>query len=189
MYAGGKLYASRIETLSLKANSVRSLSEKMSKIDPLDRVVPPEITNDFALEELEIAKGLAANPPATPWANASEGPLWSFSPREEYIWDTRDRELGELPETLTQQFLRVDVTDDPWGGPGFDTWTLNSRPSGGLRMGTNGGFGSWETLYQPDTSDGSSLREPSTVDPKDIPALKLTWTGSGRMKIKTLKRS
>ena len=189
MYSGGKLYASRIETLSLKANSVRSLSEKMSKIKPEDRVVPPEITNDFALEELEVAKGLAADPPPIPWENASEGPLWSFSPREEYIWDARDRELGEMPETLTQQYLRVDVTDDPWGGPGFDTWTLNSRPSGGLRMGTGGGFGSWETLYQPDTSDGSSLRTPSAQDPKDIPALKLTWTGSGRMKIKTLKRA
>jgi hypothetical protein len=189
MYSGGKLYASRIESLSIKSNSVRSLSEKMSKIKPEDRVVPPEITNEHALEEIDIAKGLAANPPPIPWENASEGPLWSFSPREEYLWDARDRELGEMPETLTQQYLRVDVLGDPWGGAGYDTWTLDTRPAGGIRMAPGGGFGSWETLYQPDTSEGSSLRTPSFQDPKTMPALKLAWTGSGQMKIKTLKRS
>ena len=106
---------------------------------------------------------------------------------DEYIWDPRDREPGEVPETLTQQYLRVDVEDDPWKGPGFEEWSLASKPSGSVRMTKTGGFGYWETVYQPDTS-GDKLREPSSKVPKNMQPLVINWTGAGKMKIKALKR-
>ena len=186
-FKGGKLYVSRIETMSIKANGLQGLSEHVAKIDPEDKVVKPEIDNEKAEEELVKAKDLPANPPKIPWEATSEGPEWRFSLMDEYIWDPRDREPGEVPETLTQQYLRVDVTDDPWGGPGYETWSLASRPSASVRMTKTGGFGYWETSYQPDTS-GDKLREPSAQAPKDMQPLVINWSGAGKIKIKSLKR-
>ncbi len=187
MYSYGKLFASRIETLSLKSDRVRSYTEKMSKFGPQGGVVPPEITNTFAVEKLEEAKLLPQEPPKVPWESVSEGPEWGFSPQEEYLWDSRDREPGEQPETLTQQYLRVDVSggEDQWGGPGYGSWSLDTRPSGGVRMSTEGGFGSWETLYKPDTS-GGKLRKPA---PKPTEPMTLSWEGGGKLTIQYLKRS
>jgi hypothetical protein len=151
-------------------------------------VEKPEMSNEFALEELEKSKELASTPPVIIWESVSEGPVWGFSIKEEYIWDARDREPGEIPETLTQQYLRVDVTDDPWKGAGYVTWKLDTKPPSGVRLGTTWGFGSWETSYQPDTT-GDKLREPSTKRPSDMGPLKLEWKGKGKIEIKALKRS
>jgi hypothetical protein len=185
---GGKVYCSALESKSVKTNSVSALSEHVAKREPDDLVEKPELTYEFAIEELGKAKALAGMPPKIPWESASEGPKWGFSIKEEYIWDTRDREPGERPETLTQQYLRVDVTDDPWKGAGYVTWKLDTKPPRGVRLGTTGGFGSWETSYQPDT-EGDKLREPSTKRPSNMDPLKLEWKGKGKIEIKALKRS
>lgn len=189
MFQGGKLYVTRIETLSLKSNSVSSLSDKMAKFKPEKKVVPPAVTNDAAIEALERAKDLAKNPPTVPWANALEGPQWGFSAPEEYVWDTRDQEVGEVAETLTQQYLRLDVSSgDAWSGPGYETWSLSAVPAGGLRMKKTGGFGSWETSYRASDS-GANLRTPSAENPKDMDPLVIQWEAAGKLTMKALKRS
>jgi hypothetical protein len=117
----------------------------------------------------------------------SAGPLWSFSQAAEYLWDDRDDEPGALPETLTQQYLRLDVTgDDQWGGEGYEPWPWD-RAISGRRVRPSGGFGYGAVLYR--ASDlGDNLREPSATEPAALGAFEVTWQRNKTFSFLSLKR-
>jgi hypothetical protein len=166
-----------------------SLKKHFNHILPLKTPVEaPTGADEDETELLTNAKRARSNPPALPWGVSSAGPEWAFPPKEEYIWDPREKAKGAVPETLTQQYLRLDAeTSDPdrWGGPGYSEWELRSTLDG-KRTGKKGGFGFYEMQYQADDS-GEDLRTPSTTPPAEI-NLVTSWRPRPKFAIQFLKR-
>ena len=215
-YKGGKFFAALMETFSLKSEIIRN--RKIGPITPIPDPQPKEtlkqhfnhtipLPDDEVIEiipntnvdgtiALASSKRLAAAPPPLPWVSPSAGPLWSFSPAAEYLWDDRDDEPGALAETLTQQYLRLDVTmgEDQWGGNGYEPWAWN-RAISGPRTRPTGGFGFGSVLYRA-SDEGESLREPSTTEPSEpsttepseLGAFEVRWLRNKNFNFLSLKR-
>lgn len=122
-----------------------------------------------------------------PWSSASVGPVWEFSPPTEYHWDKRDEERGSLVESLTQQYLRLDVTDgDMWHGAGYDTWTWAANALPGPRVGKAGGFGTNCRVYA--CNSGYNLHTPSPRPLEDMTGDTSPGWSVTAPSMKTLKR-
>lgn len=152
-----------------------------------------EAPDGMSTEQEEIVKEtalLSASAPTLPWLSSSDGPVFSFPGKEEYIWDDREEVAGCIPETLTQQYLRLDadtVGTDRWGDAGYEDWNLRNS-IGGVRTARQGGFGNYELHYKAN-DDGASLYEPSPTLPEDMTLPESKWTPKLTFTLKTLKRS
>jgi hypothetical protein len=203
----GKLWASTIEAANVNANNISgkekgpetplpdpspssSVKKHFNHINVLRTPVTTP-TGGNAEEQALLAAASAAKTqgPPLPWGGPSLGPVWAFPPKEEYLWDTREKTKGAIPETLTQQYLRLDAaTSDPdrWGGLGYSDWEIRSKIVG-TRTGPLGGFGHYELQYQADDF-GEPLRVPSETEPKDMEKIETSWRPRAKFAIKYLKR-
>ena len=126
-----------------------------------------------------------------PWPNSFAGPRWGFPSASEYVWDFREAgEVGAVAESLTQQYLRLDVPDgeDRWGGTGYEDWDLGSLKLSGTRIRSGGGFGSQESQYKAD-DQGEDLHKASETAPENTPKMKISWTRKPTFNLRTLKRA
>lgn len=205
-FSNGKLTVALLQSKMVQSNSLQGL-----KIGPMpdpdapttravprhlnhigilkdaDRIELTEGDNDAAKKALEFAKGQDIRKTPSQWTRSSEGALWSFPPPEEYSWDSREETKGAFVESLTQQYLRSDVTDDIWGGAGYETWTWASNTGAtGIRMGDyKAGFGSGAVVYR--SKSGENLHAPSNADPVSLGNVSLSWNIEP-FSMKTLKR-
>jgi hypothetical protein len=116
---------------------------------------------------IQNTKDIIYSPSDVPWKNNTEGTDWRYPPATEYVWKNREESAGGIPETLTQQYLRLDVdhgSDDRWGGPGWGDWNVKTSLAG-RRTESPSGFGYYEPLYSADDS-GLPLREPVGIAPR-----------------------
>jgi hypothetical protein len=192
----GELWCPNLSATRFSSNSIRGPergagSERhFNHIDKLPTpVTPPAGADADSQELLSEAKIDVARGADLPWESPVSGPAWAFPPKSEYVWDGREKSKSAIPETLTQQYLRLDADaeeSDRWDGNGYKDWNLRSVLRG-KRTGTRGGFGYYELQYQADDS-GESLREPSDIEPSDMQNLVTSWRPRPRFAIKALKR-
>jgi len=123
------------------------------------------------------------------WCRKNEGPEWGFSEKSEYLWDTREEYKSAVPETLTQQYLRLDNENDNgpdiWGGAGYERWALRNRIQG-PRTKRPGGFGFYEDQLRA-SNKGKSLRTPSNQNPKNTSKPEIQWSPA-KFRIQSLIR-
>lgn len=151
---------------------------------------PPEGATDTQKELMAAAAMLPSAPAMLPWKSSVDGPLWAFPPSEEYVWDNREKTEGGLPETLTQQHLRLDALTSPtdrWGGAGYKTWSLKTGISG-RRIKSSGGFGANELLYRA-SDEGESLHAPSSTPPSGFADVQIEWKPIISPTLQVLKRA
>ena len=186
LWRSGVLFAQNIQTLSMNANRVASRSGSVFMLsEPVDR---PEIDDEPLAELLAVSRTYPQRIPRLMWLGSSSGPLWSFSPISEYIWDVRERIVATIPETVTQQTIRVDAVDgeDFWGGNGWVSWRMDDKIEG-KRLRNKAGFGSFEKLALADTS-GEHPGGVSSKNPKDMELPEFSWTADSALKLHRLKR-
>lgn len=170
----------------------QQLKQHVNHIDVFpNNVIPaaPIGASTAQVNAMTAASSLVSSSPVLPWQSSSDGPLWSFPPVEEYVWDNREKTGGGIPETLTQQFLRLDALTSPndqWGGAGYSSWSLNTTVSG-KRIRASGGFGSHEIVYRA-SDEGENLHIPSESLPSAFSNVKIEWTPVSDASIKVLKR-
>ncbi len=202
-FSGGKLSVSTMQSNLVQSNSLqgpkigpmpdpdqpasRPVGRHLNHIGFLrEPVVLTEGENEDGKKALEFAKGQDIRKTPSQWTRSSEGSLWSFPPPEEYSWDSREETQGALVESLTQQYLRSDVTDDMWGGAGYETWTWSGTGPSGLRMGDyKVGFGSGAMVYR--SKSGEDLHKPSSSSLDSFGNVDLSWNIEP-FTMKTLKR-
>lgn len=174
-------------------NPTQSLKPHLNHIDAFPANSPPDIPTGLTDDQKRLvarASLLSVLPPGLPWYGDNDGPLWGFPEKEEYVWDNREKTDGGIPETLTQQFLRLDADVTPldrWGGGGYKDWNMRTIISG-KRIRASGGFGQHELLYRA-SDEGHNLHEPSAAAPEDFSDVKIEWNPSGNPQIKVLKRA
>jgi hypothetical protein len=201
---GNTLWCSRIESNTSSSNRFlgpergpqiptpdpqpkKSIKIHFNHIDRLQSPVgTPEGGSAESRKALSEAIQLAAKGPDLPWGNPSEGPEWAFPLREEYAWDDREKTLGLIPETLTQQYLRLDAEGDRWGGGGYENWDIREKVIG-PRTKVDGGFGYYELQYKA-SDHGDSLHKPSSDAPAATKKVITNWTAKEKFTIKSLKR-
>lgn len=145
--------------------------------------------NMSGLKALSFATGTMSGSSYVPVLSAEQGPVWKFLDRTEYYWDGREDKAGALSETLTQQYLRLDVTDgDLWQGNGYDEWNWGETLTGYTRVEEAAGYGFQASVYQ--SSTGNNLHAPLSYDPTDPAAFstELSWEATDTFKFKFLKR-
>lgn len=171
VYKGGRLFATIVESMANISNAHINLSGQCGKRkDPVER---PEFDNEQANENLKEAIRLISEGPELEWDNRAEGPLWYFCPAEQYLQDDGDGAPGGKPETITQQYIRL---DNPQTGNGYTNWDLRIRLTG-TRTRAEGGFGNQESLMQA-SSEGSNLHAPATGDSSTFSEITLAWSGA-----------
>jgi len=221
---GGKLFCAQFEAALIDANAIRtvksggtapvpdpqpneSIKTHYNHVYALPdnvKVEQPTNENTNALASIARAKRLINSTPAIPWANAQTGPSWGFPDGGEYVWDLRDGDANVVPETVTQQYIRLDVVGfdesgepkessdtDYWDGDGYQLWNISTGSTlAGKQPRTKaaGGFGLRET--QAKANDvGEDLHKPSNVDPADMPLPELKWLRKDKFSMFFLKRS
>lgn len=215
--AHGQLYCWNIRSKILDATTIRGgevgpivpypdpqpdlpMKRHFNHIMTLDEdVEAPDPPADSIIEALEEAIEVSGVPPELPWDTAYGGPRWGYPENSEYAWDGRENVAGLVPETITQQNLRLDDTiknpsgGDPavdrWGGPGYEDWIVYETLSG-PRVEARGGFGANEIQYQA-SDEGEALHKLSTTPAKDTQTVETSWLpkgGTGQWKMKVLKR-
>ena len=204
---GTKLWCDTVESMALSSNRIqgpergpqevrpdpdpsRSVKKHFNHIDKLLAPIATPTGGDTA-ERAVMAEALklVSKDPDLPWGEPSEGPEWAFPPKEEYAWDDREKAVGAIPETLTQQYLRLDAVtsgDDRWGGLGYADWEIREKIIG-TRTNAASGFGYYDLQYQADDS-GESLHAPSPTAPADMPEIETSWRPRDKFTIKYLKR-
>ena len=206
-FRNGKLWCDTVEAARLNSNSIhgpeqgprtpnpdpdpsKSVKRHLNHINVL--ATPVEVPDGGDAEERELvatAKAAKTQAPELPWGSPGLGPEWAFPPKEEYLWDAREKVKGAVPETLTQQYLRLDAetsSPDRWGGMGYSDWAIRGT-IGGPRTSPRGGFGYYELQYQAD-DEGESLHTPSPTAPTDMEEMKTSWRPRDKFVIKHLKR-
>lgn len=204
---GGRLWVDALDTDRVNANGIygpergpsipdpdlrplESLKPHLNHINKLTAPVEKPADVDAATKAtVAAAKLRAVGGLVTPWGSPGAGPEWSFPGKEEYAWDPREKVKGVVPETLTQQYLRLDavVTNpDRWGGLGYGDWDVRHQISG-PRTHRSGGFGYYELQYQADDA-GESLHAPSATAPADMEKMKTSWRPRAKFTLKCLKR-
>jgi hypothetical protein len=106
------------------------------------------------------------------------------------VWDKREKSEGGIPETLTQQHLRLDAVTTPtdrWGGVGYKTWSIKTSISG-VRIKNSGGFGAHELLYRA-SDTGESLHAPSATQPSGFSDVQIEWKPIINPTLQALKRA
>lgn len=172
IYKGGKLFATRIEAFSMSANAMTNMSGKVGKRKEDDPVEAPAMDNTNANENLATAIDLISQGPDVPWSSRAEGPEWYFCQASEYLRDGRDGAPGGRPETLTQQYLRQDLS----GSTDYEVWNLKLSLTG-RRTQSVGCFGNQETLFRA-SDEGDNLHAASTKDPADFSTIDIQWSGN-----------
>lgn len=199
---GETLWADSIEAQNISGNAIKGpevgprstgadqVAPHLNHINELKQpLVPLDGASPSQEEAATEAVKLSHTGPEIPWDGSSDGPEWSFSEKSEYVWDSREKVVGGIPETLTQQYLRLDaaLTDpDKWKGPGYEDWNFDSYMLVGDRTSDKGGFGFYEPQFQA-SSDGEDLRVPSPTAAKDTPTVTPKWDPR-LFSIKALKR-
>lgn len=217
---GGKLFASMIDSLQLSANTIlgSEVGPNVPTPDPMPDVTlkphynhigtlasllqTPAGADDAQKAAVKAAGDLSSSPPDIPWTSASDGPMWGFGESTEYIWDDREEFVGSMPETLTQQYLRLDQeltaaekeklelpasAQDRWGKLGYETWNLRVRLEG-MRTNPSAGFVHF-TDQLIASNAGDKLSEPSVKPPGEFANPVVSWNLRGGFKIQALKRS
>lgn len=205
----GRLWCDTVRTSKVEANAifgpergpkvpipdlqfVMPLKKHLNHVDvlktPVD--VPPDMDADDQAK-LWLTSLDASLPPSQflPWGSSTSGPNWAFPVKDEYAWDAREKARGSLPETLTQQYLRLDATlssPDHWGGAGYSDWDIR-RELTGPRTSRQSGFGYYELQYKADDA-GEPLRVPSSTPPAEMTEASVSWQPKDKFSIKYLKR-
>jgi len=156
----GALSVGSVVTNSVRANTVTDGAD----VDPPAAI---DVADATIIQESKEAK------PTLTWVGSQVGPQWSFQTTAEYIWDTREKSPSAIPETLTQQYLRLDTPSDTWGGNGWDTWTLNDTLEG-YRTRKKAGFGSFEKQLRAN-DEGEDLHAVSGTELADTIQPEFTW--------------
>lgn len=194
----GKLWCQQIDGNTIRSNSFKGPDRRdptsnsyRNYIDTLPTgttVEAPTGASDEEQVSLAYSVQLASTTPALPWDGSSDGPVWSFPSAREYMWDSREVIAGAVPETITQQYLRLDNEDseDQWGGNGYLVWDLRSVPTGS-RTAKTAGFGGSEKQYQADDS-GENLHAPSNTEPKNMSVPASSWRPKSKFSIRALRR-
>lgn len=202
----GVLWCETVDTMKVRSNEIFGpergpkvlISDAGSTLllkrhfNHIDTLKSPVREASGAAEEdkaaLQAAKTAMGTPPALPWGNTTAGPEWSFPAKTEYVWDTREKAAGAVPETLTQQYLRLDATGttDQWAGPGYGDWEVRREPTG-PRTARRGGFGYYELQYKADDA-GENLHVPSPTAAKDMTEPVVSWRPKDKFTMKYLKR-
>lgn len=206
IFRNGKLWCKALESDQVEANALRGpeVGPEAPKPDPTPKealrphfnhvgtltsaIATPAAADAEALALATSARASRASLPVLPWVTPSGGPKWSFPAREEYIWDTREKAAGVIPETLSQQYLRLDgpVGVDRWGGAGYTDWNVRLG-IGGPRTNSRGGFGYYELQYQA-SDEGESLHAPSATPAADLGNVVVEWKPKSQFSIRALKR-
>lgn len=169
-----------------------SLKQHVNHIDVFANNVAPPSPGGATTAQVDFMRAVASTaalPPNVPWSNPSDGPLWGFPDSTEYVWDNREKTPAGIPETLTQQHLRLDaVTDqgDRWGGDGYVDWLMDSKVVG-TRIRPSGGFGSYEVCYRA-SDEGDSLHAPAAKRAELFSDVKIEWRPVSNPAMKALRR-
>lgn len=198
----GVLHVNAIQTNNIKSNYISGPEVGPRSTGP--KSVEPHINhvyknsgdievkegeNEDGIDVRDYAASRDANEPQVPWKAANDGPEWKFSPDSEYSWDPRDETKGALTQTLTQQYLTLDVQSgqDPWGGNGYRSWNWASGTLTGRRTARQMGFGYKSVAYK--TTTGSNLHVPTSQSASAIQSASqsLNWQ-AGSVTFKALER-
>ena len=186
LWRGGILYAQNIQSLSVNANRVASRSGNTFQLsEPVER---PEVNDSELTELLSSSRALSQQLPVLMWPIPTAGPTWSFPQQSEYVWDIRERIAATIPETVTQQTIRVDSVADQdfWGGNGWVQWNMNTQLDG-KRLRSKAGFGSFERKAVANTT-GEQPGGVSSTAPKNMELPEFTWEAESPLSIFRLKR-
>jgi hypothetical protein len=168
------------------------LKNHLNHIDAFVDDTPPATPAGASVSQrilLAEAAALSSAAPDLAWTSSAGGPLWGFPSRDEYVWNNREKTAAGVPETLTQQYLRLDADMGPpdrWGGPGYADWRLR-LPVTGTRIRESGGFGYHEILYRA-SDTGENLHVPSSSAASSFNDVNIEWRPTTNAVMKTLKR-
>ena len=201
----GHVRATTVAALSMAANSMfngkvgpltdpddpaSDVGQHLNHVGVLDSPVPAVAagTDLAGVSALVLASGSSIRARLSPWTSSSDGPRFSFPPASEYYWDTRSEEAGVDPQTVTQQYLTLDVSADPWEGPGYGSWTMSAFSIPGPRVGLTAGFGTGRRLFV--TERGEALRVPSDKSHADrmTATSQADWISKSGVAFRFLKR-
>lgn len=203
VFKGQQLWVPRIKTYTLKANTARSrenargghyckrryIRPHKNHVHVLRRAVTqPKGLNPKQAAFLEEAIVNRREHPADEelcdrgnltWKRPSQGPRWSFADIDEYVWDAREEYASAVPETLTQQYLRLDQAEespggDRWGGAGYTKWAVRNRIKG-RRTDRPGGWGFYNQQLRA-SNKGKPLRQPSPQKAKNTQQPVISWS-------------
>lgn len=163
----------------------------MNHINVLTKEVPdvPAGRDVSGIHALAFATGSAIRASISPWTNSNDGPLFSFQPPAEYYWDERDEETGVMPQTITQQFLTLDVKDaDPWGKYGYGSWTMDAYYAPGPRVGSMSGYGTNRRLFVCETGEALRAASSQTPDARVKAVEDADWVSKSGVAFRFLKR-
>jgi hypothetical protein len=169
------------------------LKSHLGHIDVFYNNTPPDAPEGATPAQVELiaeTRKLLSTQPELPWDGPNDGPKWAFPPKEEYVWDNREETDAGVPETLTQQYLRLDIPDvdtlDRWGGVGYKDWALR-RGITGKRIKESGGFWRHEILYRA-SDTGENLHAPSDAAATAFDDVPVEWMPVSTPSMKALKR-
>ena len=168
------------------------LKSHLNHIDTFLNNTPPATPAGASLAQRILLAEAAALPSEAAdlaWTSSAGGPLWGFPSREEYVWNNREKTSAGVPETLTQQYLRLDADMGPpdrWGGPGYADWRLRMTVKGD-RIRESGGFGYHEILYRA-SDTGENLHAPSINAASSFSDVNIEWRPTTDAVMKALKR-
>jgi hypothetical protein len=169
-------------------NHIQILREKVGEVKDIATMTEVAIMARATL--------LASYRPDLPWQTSQDGPEWAFPGKDEYAWDTREEIKGAIPETITQQHLRLDDSTknpsgaptpvDRWGGAGYLDWDLKNTLVG-KRTKSQGGFGTSEVVFTA-SDQGDDLHKPTENAAKDTTPVVRAWNPKPTFIMKILKR-
>jgi len=193
----GQVFVDRVKANQVDANALagpelfgvgvfggESVPQHTNHINVLN--APVEAPAFAAPELIDLAAEAAVAQPERRWQGAQDGPRIRFSPGSEYAWDRSEPIPGSVPETLTQQYLRLDAADSPL----YEAWPVHLfRFDAAPRTDTSsGGFATHEDHVRA-SDTGEALRSPSASDLRSMSPPPSEWVPKAeRFTIRVLRR-